>query len=57
MKSAKARRIKEKTEEADGSFMLFSRSDLVSVLPLLALQVQVPASDRQAEGCHKQLLH
>ena len=37
--------------------MLFSRSDLVSVLPLLALQVQVPASDRQAEGCHKQLLH
>lgn len=45
MKSARARRIQEKMEEADGSFMISSWSGFVSGLDLLARQVQMAASD------------
>lgn len=45
MNSARARRVQEKTEEADGSFMISFWSGFVSGLALLALQVQMAASD------------
>lgn len=45
MKSARVGRIQEKMEEADGSFMIPSWSGFVSGLAVLALQVQMAASD------------